>query len=481
MTLKQKQAAAPQFNLAKYLAGHHHPMAVDNISTLAVSLIACAAALAAFVWQLLRRKNKKSNQPQASVMRRNDAGHPLPNEHPAEGAVKKPKDVYDFDSVGVKRPTMLAVTTKQEEPSASELFIQRAFKIDRGFWREIEVSQNQMRGLDCLFAEANKLAWVPGSAFERHIYSVSFAPALEAALQEGIFRTDCSAGVVTHVSAIDETGEALGDPMKMSLAASKLGLVAALWSAFNPKGMPHELRAELDKENAEVAKRLSDLPQHVAYETVASWTMRYASLSAVVAAVKSGVTAEQVPEYLKEIDSISKDMHEQADRIDEAIEQRAANVFNLEDADDALIHAIAYMYVRDLTVRFMRICSLLRVSIGDSFEEEVRCANAVAGDVNQFTDVRSLIAAAQKVAHDKLDPSRMRTAGEHEISRATAISKHAQELTEIHDGFLADLQKEARKVQDDIDQALLRQARLHRYAVRVSDEGLVEKFFVLNA
>ena len=82
------------------------------------------------------------------------------------------------------------------------------------------------------------------------------------------------------MSAIDETGEALGDPMKMSLAASKLGLVAALWSAFNPKGMPHELRAELDKENAEVAKRLSDLPQHVAYETVASWTMRYASLSA---------------------------------------------------------------------------------------------------------------------------------------------------------------------------------------------------------
>ncbi len=346
---------------------------------------------------------------------------------------------------------------------------------------EIESTEETRRKLDVLFAHVCQLAWVPGSAFERHIYSVSFAPALEAALQEGIFRTDCSAGVVTHVSAIDETGEALGDPMKMSLAASKLGLVAALWSAFNPKGMPHELRAELDKENAEVAKRLSDLPQHVAYETVASWTMRYASLSAVVAAVKSGVTAEQVPEYLNEIDLISKDMHEQADRIDEAIEQRAAKVFNLEDADDALIHAIAYMYVRDLTVRFMRICSLLRVSIGDSFEEEVRCANAVAGDVNQFTDVRALIAAAQKVAHDKLDPSRMRTEGEHEISRATAISKHAQELTEIHDGFLADLQKEARKVQDDIDQALLRQARLHRYAVRVNDEGLVEKFFVLNA
>ena len=405
----------------------------------------------------------------------------MPNENPARGAVKKPQEVQEFDAINVRRPTMLALTTVREDAVSPEVFIQRAFKIDREHWMEIESTDETRRNLEALFSHVCQLAWVPGSAFERHIYSVSFAPALEAALKEGIFRNDKSAGVVTHVTAIDETGEVLGNPMKMSLAGSKLGLVAALWAAFNPKGMPHELRAELEKENAEVAKRLADLPQHVAYETVASWTMRYASLSAVVAAVKSGVEADRVSEYLAEIDEISKDIHEQADRIDEAIEKRAGSVVNLEDADDALVHAIAYMYVRDLTVRFMRICSLLRVSIGDSFEEEVRCANAVAGDVNQFTDVRSLIAAAQKVAHDKLNPSHMRTAGEHEISRAAAIAKHAQELTEIHDGFLADLQKQARKVQDDIDQALLRQARLHRYAVRVSDEGMVEKFFVLNA
>ena len=405
---------------------------------------------------VLRRLSKEGGGKPTAKTKHIQSGRPVPNENPARGAVKKTQEVQ-------------------------EVFIQRAFKIDREHWMEIESTDETRRSLEALFSHVCQLAWVPGSAFERHIYSVSFAPALEAALKEGIFRNDKSAGLVTHVTAIDETGEVLGNPMKMSLAGSKLGLVAALWAAFNPKGMPHELRAELEKENAEVAKRLADLPQHVAYETVASWTMRYASLSAVVAAVKSGVEADRVSEYLAEIDEISKDMHEQADRIDEAIEKRAGSVVNLEDADDALVHAIAYMYVRDLTVRFMRICSLLRVSIGDSFEEEVRCANAVAGDVNQFTDVRSLIAAAQKVAHDKLDPSHMRTAGEHEISRAAAIAKHAQELTEIHDGFLADLQKQARKVQDDIDQALLRQARLHRYAVRVSDEGMVEKFFVLNA
>ena len=430
---------------------------------------------------VLRRLSKEGGGKPTAKTKHIQSGRPVPNENPARGAVKKPQEVQEFDAVNVRRPTMLALTTVREDAVSPEVFIQRAFKIDREHWMEIESTDETRRSLEALFSHVCQLAWVPGSAFERHIYSVSFAPALEAALKEGIFRNDKSAGVVTHVTAIDETGEVLGNPMKMSLAGSKLGLVAALWAAFNPKGMPHELRAELEKENAEVAKRLADLPQHVAYETVASWTMRYASLSAVVAAVKSGVEADRVSEYLAEIDEISKDMHEQADRIDEAIEKRAGSVVNLEDGDDALVHAIAYMYVRDLTVRFMRICSLLRVSIGDSFEEEVRCANAVAGDVNQFTDVRSLIAAAQKVAHDKLDPSHMRTAGDHEISRAAAIAKHAQELTEIHDGFLADLQKQARKVQDDIDQALLRQARLHRYAVRVSDEGMVEKFFVLNA
>ena len=379
----------------------------QELSGVFLLLMVVALVVLGFV---LRRLSKEGGGKPTAKTKHIQSGRPVPNENPARGAVKKPQEVQEFDAVNVRRPTMLALTTVREDAVSPEVFIQRAFKIDRDHWMEIESTDETRRSLEALFSHVCQLAWVPGSAFERHIYSVSFAPALEAALKEGIFRNDKSAGVVTHVTAIDETGEVLGNPMKMSLEGSKLGLVAALWAAFNPKGMPHELRAELEKENAEVAKRLADLPQHVAYETVASWTMRYASLSAVVAAVKSGVEADRVSEYLAEIDEISKDMHEQADRIDEAIEKRAGSVVNLEDADDALVHAIAYMYVRDLTVRFMRICSLLRVSIGDSFEEEVRCANAVAGDVNQFTDVRSLIAAAQKVALDKLDPSHMRTA-----------------------------------------------------------------------
>lgn len=426
---------------------------------------------------ILRRLSKQGGSKPKQIPR----GSPIPNEHPARGAVKKPQEVQHFDAVNVHRPTMLALTTVRDNAAAPEVFIQRAFKIDREHWLEIESTEQTRRQLDALFAHVCQLAWVPGSAFERHIFSVSFSPALEAGLQAGIFRTDKSVGTVTHVTAVDENGEALGEPMKMSLAGSRFGLVAALWGALNPKGMSHELRAELEKENAEVAKRLAELPEHVAYETVASWTMRYASLSAVVAAAKTGVAAGQVDDYLSEIDDIDADMQAQAAMIDEAVAKRAKSVFSLEDADDALVHAIAYMYVRDLTVRFMRICSLLRVAIGDSFEEEVRCANAVAGNVNQFTDVRALIAAAHKTAHAKLDVGTMRTAGEHEIARAAAISQHAELLEKLHDEFLADLNAEARKVQEEIDQTVLRQVRMHRYAVRVSDEGAVEKFFVLNA
>ena len=75
----------------------------------------------------------------------------------------------------------------------------------------------------------------------------------------------------------------------------------------------------------------------------------------------------------------------------------------------------------------------------------------------------------------------MRSAGAHEIARAAEISQHAEQLEELHDEFLRDLNSEAHKVQEEIDQIVLRQVRMHRYAVRVNDEGQVEKFLVLKA
>lgn len=484
MPLKQKQAAAQQFNLAKYLAGHHHPMAVDNISTLAVSLIACAAALAAFVWQLLRRKNKKSNQPQASVMRRNDAGHPLPNEHPAEGAVKKPKDVYDFDSVGVKRPTMLAVTTKQEEPSASELFIQRAFKIDRGFWREIEVSQNQMRGLDCLFAEANKLAWVPGSAFERHIFAVSFAPAVEQALKQGSHPRSNATAADLLICAIDETGMQLGHAMRIAgHASAEPARVQALWRALNPADKPHELDAELAAEMDVLQDRIEHLSQHVAALTAAAWQQRCFRVQELAQELRGQRTQGECgsAEFHVRLDELVEEVKAEAERIDAAVAERSRTVRTMEDADDALLHAIAYMYVREMTILVLRAAALLHVIAGDTFAHEVSCANHIMTDLEAFTDVKPLLAAASRLAHAPLESEAHRAMTDGAVERAGAIARHAQELEKVHDELFADLRGRAAELQARVDKCLLWQTHPRRYAVRLNDEGSIEKMFVLDA
>ena len=67
----------------------------------------------------------------------------MPNENPARGAVKKPPEVQEFDAVNVHRPTMLALTTVRENAVSPEVFIQRAFKIDREHWMEIESTKKR--------------------------------------------------------------------------------------------------------------------------------------------------------------------------------------------------------------------------------------------------------------------------------------------------------------------------------------------------
>ena len=90
-------------------------------------------------------------------------------------------------------------------------------------------------------------------------------------------------------------------------------------------------------------------------------------------------------------------------------------------------------------------------------------------------------AAAQKTANGKLDIGGMRSTVSQDITRASELMRHGEELTKVHDKFQADLRELARKLQEDLDQTVLRQVRMHRYAVRVNDDGEVEKLFVLNA
>ena len=148
----------------------------QELSGVFLLLMVVALVVLGFV---LRRLSKEGGGKPTAKTKHIQSGRPVPNENPARGAVKKPQEVQEFDAVNVRRPTMLALTTVREDAVSPEVFIQRAFKIDREHWMEIESTDETRHSLEALFSHVCQLAWVPGSAFERHIYSVSFAPALE--------------------------------------------------------------------------------------------------------------------------------------------------------------------------------------------------------------------------------------------------------------------------------------------------------------
>ena len=458
-------------------------MAVNEITGVVVSTLACVIAAAGFGWQMLRRRNRRTGAARPSSLARDASGRPVPNAQPSEGAVRKPRAVFDFESACVKRPTMLAVTAMRGDASASELFIQRAFKIDREFWHELEVSPYEMRRLDCLFAQANKLAWVPGSAFERHIFSVSFSPVLEGALKQGYHPRVNATAADLQICAIDETGCMMGEPMQMpDHAWGEPARIHALWCALNPADKLHELDAELVKELDILKDRVESLAEHVAALTARIWQQRFDSLHELAEDLRRlGAEGGQAAERHEKIDAIVAEVRADADRIDAAVAQGARSVHTLEDADQALVHAIAYMYVRELTVRVLRVCALLRVISGDTFAHEVHCANHIMSDLEAFTDVRPLIAAAAAVAHAPLESESHRAMRDGEVERAGAIARHSRELERLHDVLEKELRAQAKALQARVDQCLLWQTHPRRYAVRLSDEGRIEKMFVLDA
>ena len=460
-------------------------MAVNELTGVVASVAGCLAVGAGFAWQMMRRKTVKPkvNQKIVSKDRRDANGAPVPNDHPAKDAVQKTQAVYDFEAVGVKRPTMLAVTAIRGVATFAEVFVQRAFKIDREHWRELEISSREKKSLSCLFTNACKLAWVPGSAFERHIYAVSFSPLLEEALKQGFHPRVNATAADLQICAIDETGTQLGEPMLLpDHSWGEPARVHALWCALNPTDKPHELAGELRKEVALLKERVSALAPYVSALTQRTWQMRMDEIIDLAHDLRRiGAETGQASERNARTDALALAMRSDAARIDEMVATHAKSVHTLEDADDALVHAIAYMHVRELNVRVLRCLALLRVIGGDTFAKEMHCANHVTSDVDDFTDVRPLIAAAEAIAHDYLVSGSGKTLSDTEVSRAGAITRHARELLETHDRMVADLRVEAQSVQEEIDRCLLWQSRPRRYAVRIDDYGNIEKMFVLNA
>ncbi len=459
-------------------------MLIDDMSGVILPAAIGAAVAGTIVWQLLRNKNNKpATKATVSPDRRHpETGHPVPNEHPAVGAVEKHDAVHAFDAGVVKRPTMFAVTTDEGQAASAMLFMQRAFKIDREFWHPLSVGKAQKKLLEPLFEQVCKLAWLPGSQFERHIYAVSFCPKVEAAFKLGhTAEFDC-AGDRLRLCSIDETGTQLGGPMSLQPDRDgRLPCLGDLWDALNPTGKPHALESELQIELNVLQEHVTELSRHVSAKTTAVWNERLERVMALVEDVchKAQTEAEIQACHMRGAD-LSEEVQADASRIDEAIKTQAQAITTVEEADQAWQLVIAYMYARELVVRVRRVCALLHVIGGDRFENEIRCVNDISSDVKAFPDVRSLIDAATHLAHDLLSHD-SRGLNEIEVVRAGEVTRHARELNELHDLYLEQLIGSAHRLQEQIDRCLMWQTHSRRYAVRVDDDGTLEELFVLYA
>lgn len=445
--------------------------------------IAVAAVAAGFAWQMMRRKTVKPKvRPEPMSWKKDPrTGLPIPNDDPAKGAEKTDAGVERFRAVGVKRPTMLAVTAIRGEATAAELFIQRAFKIDRPFWRPLDVSFHEKRNIDCLFSNVNKLAWVPGSAFERHFYAVSFSPVLEEALHQGFHPRVNATAADLQICAIDETGTQLGEPMLMpDHSWGEPAKVHALWCALNPTDKQHDLEPELKEELRVLGEHVESIVEYVSALSARNWQIRFKELTDLADDLcRLGAEAGPATERHSRTNAIEKEVDADSQRIDKAVKDKLDEMRSLEEADQALVYAKACIAVRELIVRFKRILAILRVIGGDTFEHELQGANNMTRDLENFPDVRPLIEAATHMAHEALSKD-SRSMNELDLKRAGEITRHAKELVEMHDTYYDQLKKDVDRVQAELDRCLVQQTHQRRFAVRVDDAGHIEEMYVLD-
>ncbi len=455
-------------------------MVVQDIVSYGAPIAAAAAVGAGFVWQMMRRRTVKPPMP--SVEHRDPAsGLPTANAAPGEGAEAKSQAVLDFEAVGPGRPTMLAVTAMRGDATVAEVFIQRAFKIDREYWRSLDIGFHEARGLDCLFANVNKLAWVPGSAFERHIYAVSFSPVLEEALRQGFHPRANAVASDLQICAIDASGVQMGEPMLMPDSSwGQPGRVHALWCALNPSDKEHPLKKELDAELSVLADHVGGILKYVSALAARNWQLRYDELKEL-ADDFSRIGAETGPatERTARIDALENVVNASATRIDADIADRTGLMRTLEDTDHSLQYVTACIAVREVIVRIRRVLSILRVMGGDTLAHELHGATEIEQDITAFPDVKPVLAKAQQIADEALKRE-ARTMNEAEIQLAGAVSQHAKELAQLHDAYFEQLNADVRRVQAELDRWIINQSHHQRYAVRVSDDGQIEDMFVLE-
>lgn len=384
----------------------------------------------------------------------------------------------NFVSVGVARPSLLAITPAAgQESSSAEVFIQRAFKVDRPNWRSLGVAQSDMRRLDCLFQNTCKLQWVPNSIFERHIYTVSFSPALEAAVNRGMQpRVLPTAGDLV-ILALDATGARMGEPMDVTEHSwTEAAEVSLLWAALNPNDRPHLLSSLIQDELAKLTECAGITGQSASSLPAVSWMQRVEELQLVTGDfLQLGLRPGRNPQRFARIEAIRSLAEREISELTKSVAEEKVLLRSLPDCLASLAKTASQIRLYELVMRVRRLCSILAVVAGDTFNEELQGANRLADEV-RFVAFEELLDRCQQMAQaasGKQSPSDQAHA--HEVERI------AQETRARYDELVEQLNGGITQMQEQVDRCLLLQSRPRRYAVRIDDDNHVEDLFVLEA
>lgn len=396
----------------------------------------------------------------------------------AEKQAEEKTAELNFVSVGVARPSLLAIAPAAgQESSSAEVFIQRAFKVDRPNWRSLGVAKSDMHRLDCLFQNACKLQWVPNSIFERHIYTVSFSPALEAAVNRGMQPRVLPTSGELVILALDATGARMGEPMDVTEHSwTEVAEVSLLWAALNPNDQPHVLADLIKDEMAKLTACAGITGQAASSLPAVSWMQRVEELQLVTGDfLRLGLRPGRNPQRFARIEAIRKLAERELIELNKSLAEEKVMLRSVQDCLTALEKTASQVRLYELVMRVRRLCSILAVVAGDTFNEELQGANRLSDEVRfvaleEFLDRCLQLAYSSTRAQTPVDQ-----AHSHEVVRIV------EQLRSQYDELVKLLQNDVEEMQEQIDRCLLLQSRPRRYAVRIDDENHVEDFFVLEA
>ena len=326
-------------------------------------IAACAAGFGGgAAWQAMRRRAPARKRRNVDRV----ASRPVQAAPAAETARSKTEAQPQH---GVRRPTMLALTTLQNSVTAADLFIQRALEADEPYYRELPADPEELKAMKGLFARCRTLDIVPGDGLSKDVFSLNFSTMIADQLRSGFMPHPNATSNDLQIIALAGGCEPLGNPMAVEdFGVGGFPHVTQLWMMVDPTDKKHELDDLLEYELNGIRKLLPRVKLLVSALDAMKWGEHWDKLFDLVRDVRRlGAGEGQALMRTERTDELAREMYAVNRRIDESLATLEKNMTTPEEADVALTSSIPHMLERELSVLFLRTLAVIRVISGDNY------------------------------------------------------------------------------------------------------------------